>query len=256
MGREKSKKGLCKHTTLIGLCSEAFVRAALPDQPEHRLAMTRNVILANIKRNRVSGLMSRETITDSAAWMREYAHKVSHHLQTERERWAKFCGNAANDELADLLAQFARKSSPNPLDVDEVLGQAYYLVKERIQHQFPFDEPVDAWLEKLTRAVAIQVAHEDRHLRKGDGPYEEMGFDDALANAPDDSYASQPDEWLESIDLRKKASRLNRRQRNILWRTLNGQTPDQIGLALNRSTKTVQNNLTEIGKQLGWGTHQ
>lgn len=256
MGCGKSKAGTCRHAVLIGICTEEFVRAALPDQPDYRVAMTRIIILANIKRNRVTGLMSHEIIPDTTAWMQAYVQKVSFYLQTERDRWALFCGTSANDELADLLAEFAVKTSPNALDIDEVLGQAYYLVKERIRQQFPFDEPVNAWLEKLTRAVAIQVARDRRCLRRGNVEREEMGFDDALANAPDNSYFSQTDEWLESMDIRQALTRLKPRHRDILQRALNGQTPDQIGLALKRSPKTVQNNLTDIGKLLGWGEQQ
>lgn len=256
MDYEKSKAGACKHNVLIGICTEDFIREALADQPEHRVAMTRNIILANIKRNRVTGLMSREAIPDTAAWMRAYARRVSHHLNTERERWAKFCGLAANNELAELLAGFARDSSPSLLDVDEVLNQSFFVVKDRIRTQFPFDVSVDEWLAKLTRAVAIHMVREGRTSQRDTACYEEMGFDDALVNAPDDSFFSQTDEWLESMDIRQMVSKLKPRQRDILWRAVNGQTPDQIGLALHRSTKTVQNNLTQIGKQLGRGIRQ
>ncbi len=241
-----------KHKVLIDLCSLELIASALAGYPVHQVGIVRCVVLGNIKRGRVTGLMSRENISDKKQWLSEYAQTVAIHLELEREAWRAFATGQNDAELAELLKTFAEKSTTRHEDVCEIWGQAFVVAKDQLKKGYSFDQPIQQWLKGLVRAAAIDCrrSHFYPLAKPTNSDGEEFEDDGEPVFVSGVDRYNPTEEWDHKLDLLNKIKYLKPKQKEILHRKVAGQDAHEISCEMQIPLRTVQNNWTEILKQL------
>lgn len=255
MTTERAKKVLCgnsaSHARLINICTYEFAQEQLSPLPPHKVEMARAVALANIRHNRVCGLLSRHKPANIRAWLANYLRQISFCLETQREQWARFRNDPRNPELMALLERYVNSCTSNCSDRIETLSLAYYEIQIKLTEQYPFDAPLQEWVRNIVERAYFTVRFSggsSRVIRFADGAQQDF---DTLEMLPADGYESQPEWWSDRLDLQTRISHLKLREQKWLRQRIAGNTNAQIAQAHGVSEKTVLNGMRLIGLQLG-----
>lgn len=250
---EKNSRGnkAC-HAKLINLCNISFAREQLGQHPPYKVEMVRAIALANIRRNRVSGLLAHAKPDNLHDWMANYLRNILACLDTQREQWARFRHDPRHPELLAVLEKYINFWARDPEDKAEILSAAYDETYIKIANQYPFDVTLEEWLREIVRRVHINLLRSRRVAqvtRHADGEVEEV---DLLEILPAEDYESQPGLWSNGMDWNARIDQLKPRRQMWLRMRMDGRSNAEIAHEYGVSEKTVLNTMRLIGLELGF----
>jgi DNA-binding CsgD family transcriptional regulator len=249
---EGGRKPRADHAHLIAICTPDFAKAALPHIPAHRIEMTRMIMLANIKSNRVTGLIAHHKPQNIPIWLTGYAQNIAGFLHTEYAAWSRYRKNPQDPELVGLLTHFAQGFAANEKIWTEVLNCAYSEVYNKINAAYPFDVSLRDWLFCITKRAHLDWVKKNRAAKLGQPDSKrEMYWDEEEDTAQSCDFENSPHEWGNRIDLMLSLKTLKPRDYAMVLEKVNGKTNLQLAEKYKISEKTVVNTIRNIGLYLG-----
>jgi hypothetical protein len=150
---------------LVAAVTPETVASLLPNAGATELRIVRCIVLHNILSKRVGGLIRSGRIPCAGGWAGAYVPRVAGFFRAERANWIALLGPQREQlfervrRMCRLRANTLRQHHPGAdIDLDDLALETYdQLIGAGRLRNYPFDEPLDAWVGRV-------VAHSAKRL--------------------------------------------------------------------------------------------
>ena len=235
-------------------CTLELVREVLRtsegNQSESCAEIIRSIVLRNIARKRVSGLIANDKNSDVRDWLTTHIRHVHANYQSQMNEWRALRNSHLRDDLHKRLEALALECLRRhwlqalTVDFDELVDETFATVLET-SDEYPFHVSIQEWLDDemvkclytldqpLPKGIRVFSLDEERDQGEtlGDGLY---------------AFENNPEAVDGEIDLARFREHLAGPDRRLFDLKLAAYTRQEIAAKLNLSPKTVSNRLTII----------
>ncbi len=236
---------------LISLCNDDYVRSCLGTYTQHSFAQ---VIQCIVLRSTLWGRVTRQWHAQREtglirSWYRNYIRNVGAYYLREHTRWLRLQTQAGFMDLYELLTRFAwghaisLQRQGYVLDAVDLAHEALLTCPERLR-RYPFDLPLDEWLDRHTRQIAERLV-----LQEATSNHSQELTD----RLPDQSVSADNVTWDEWIDLGRNIEQLSGENRAVLRMWYMGFSLQETSRRLNLTEKAISNRRSRIQRRLSEG---
>jgi hypothetical protein len=175
---------MTRRALAVHILHDHIVENARDALSTHECVAIRSLILRNVIRGRVAGLMQSQRVTDTSAWLAAYVERVLDCFRGEQPAWRELLmsGGVPYDPLLARLETAVVRVLPAirarygrgwlTIEAEELVNDAYVWL--RAQHgllDYSFDEPLDAWFDRVMWGCA-------KHLYRTHMPISQLDIDE------------------------------------------------------------------------------